>query len=51
MISFHPAPYGHVVLPEPDFGRPDPDRSDLGRSNSDQRVVRPARRKGGRRGA
>jgi len=41
MISFHPAPYGHVVLPEPDFGRPTPD----------QRVVRPVRRKGGRRGA
>ena len=46
MISFHPAPYGHVVLPEPDFGRPG-----LDRSTPDQRVVRPARRKGGRRGA
>jgi hypothetical protein len=41
MISFHPAPYGHVVLPEPDFGRP----------KRDERVVRPTRRKGGRRGA
>ena len=45
MISFHPAPYGHVVLPEPDFGLPAPT------SPPDQRVVRPARRKGGRRGA
>jgi hypothetical protein len=40
MINFHPALFGHVVLPEPDFGRPNPD----------QRVVKPARRKGGRRG-
>jgi hypothetical protein len=46
MISFHPAPYGHVVLPEPDFGRPSP-----GKPNSGQRVVRPARKKGGRREA
>ena len=46
MISFHPAPYGHVVLPEPDFGRPE-----LDQPGPDQRVVRPARKKGGRRGS
>ena len=41
MISFHPAPFGYVLLPESDdFGRPTPD----------QRIVRPARRKGVRRG-
>lgn len=40
MLNVHPALFGHVVLPEPDFGRPD----------TDQRVVKPARRKGGRRG-
>lgn len=31
---------GHIVLPEPDFGRP---------STTGDRVVRPARKKGGRR--
>ncbi len=46
MISFHPAPFGYVLLPEPDFGRPSPDLF-----SPDQRIVRPARKKGGRRGA
>lgn len=46
MISFHPAPFGYVFLPESDFDRPSFDRS-----SPDQRIVRPARKKGGRRGA
>jgi hypothetical protein len=40
MITFERSLFGHVVLPEPDFGRPDPDH----------RVVKPVRRKGGKRG-
>jgi hypothetical protein len=40
MALFHCSHLGHVVLPEPDFGRPSP--------NGD-RVVRPGRKKGGRR--
>ena len=43
-MNLHPAPIGHVLLPEPDFGRPGFDQS-----GPDQRVVRPVR-KGGRRG-
>ena len=46
MINLHPAPLGHVILPEPDFGR-----TGLDQMGPDQRVVKPARRKGGRRGA
>jgi hypothetical protein len=40
MTSLHLAPLGHVVLPEPDFGRP---------AAPGERIVRPGRRKGGRR--
>lgn len=46
MISFYPAPFGYVLLPEPDFGRPGRDHR-----RPDERLVRPAKKKGGRRGA
>lgn len=40
MTTLHPAPLGHVVLPDLDFGRP---------TAPGERVVRPGRRKGGGR--
>ncbi len=40
MPTLHPSPYGHLALPEPDFGRP----------GGGERVVKPTPKKGGPRG-